>query len=257
MPPWELEPDEYAAWVRAAREEIESSMANPPSPVRVLLANDSELVVNGLHAMLEPYGDRVEVTGTAVGDPTILLTPELSGGADVLLVDAFARVSGGLDAAAMVLSQGPPFKVAVYTNERDERLVVKALRLGVSGYLLKDSSAPQLVTALERVMAGEVVIDPLVAGPTAVLAIQSLDGEPHPGARLGLTQRQGEVLVLLADGISTADIAKKLNISVQTVRTHLKHVYAALGVNDRAAAVAVAWQEGVARRPDVVDFLDL
>jgi DNA-binding NarL/FixJ family response regulator len=232
-------------------------MGNTRGPVRVLLANDSELVINGLRTMLEPFDDRVAVAGTAVGDPAIVLTPELSGAADVLLVDAFARVTGGLDAAAMVLSQGPPFKVAVYTNERDERLVVKAMRLGVSGYLLKDSSAAQLVTALERLSAGDVVIDPLVAGSTAVLAIQSLDGEPHPGARLGLTQRQGEVLVLLSDGVSTADIAKKLNISIQTVRTHLKHVYATLGVNDRAAAVAVAWQEGVARRPDVVDFLDL
>jgi DNA-binding NarL/FixJ family response regulator len=220
-------------------------------PVQVVLANDSELVVSGLQTMLMPYGERVRVTGTAVGDPAILLTPELTANIDVLLVDAFARLSGGLDAAAMVLSQGPPFKVAVFTEERDERLVVKALRLGVAGYLLKDSPAEQLVQALERIAAGEVVVDPMVAGQTAVLAVQSLGGEPYPGARLGLTRRQGEVLSLLADGVSTADIAQKLSISVQTVRTHLKHVYATLGVNDRAAAVSVAWQEGVARRQDI------
>jgi DNA-binding NarL/FixJ family response regulator len=230
--------------------QTESSRATrPDEPVRVLLANDSELVVSGLMGMLEPYGDRVRVTGTAVGDPAIVLTPSLTDQADVLLVDAFARLSGGLDAAAMVLSQGPPFRVAVFTDVRDERLVVKALRLGVSGYLLKDSPAEQLVDALERVRAGETVVDPLVAGQTAVLAVQSLAAEPHPGARLGLTARQGEVLVLLAEGISTNDIARKLTISIQTVRTHLKHIYATLGVNDRAAAVAVAWQEGVARRP--------
>jgi DNA-binding NarL/FixJ family response regulator len=222
-------------------------------PVEVVLANDSELVVSGLQTMLAPFEARVRVTGTAVGDPAIVMTPELTSNVDVLLVDAFARLSGGLDAAAMVLSQAPPFKVAVFTEERDERLVVKALRLGVAGYLLKDSPAEQLVQALERMASGEVVVDPMVAGQTAVLAVQSLGGEPYPGARLGLTRRQGEVLTLLADGVSTADIAQKLSISVQTVRTHLKHIYATLGVNDRAAAVSVAWQEGVARRHDITE----
>src|SRR4029077_17232882 len=118
-------------------------------------------VISGLQSMLAPYADRVRVTGTAVGDPAILLTPDLTVDADVLLLDAFARISGGLDAAAMVLSQAPDFKVAVYTNERDERLVVKALRLGVAGYLLKDSPAEQLADALARGRGAEAGVDPL------------------------------------------------------------------------------------------------
>jgi DNA-binding NarL/FixJ family response regulator len=225
-------------------------------PVRVVLANDSELVIAGLAAMLEPFRDRVVVVGVGKGDPGIVIAPEEHGEVDVLLLDSFSRAGAGLEAAAMVLSQDAGCSVVVFTEDHDERLVLRALRLGVSGYLLKSTPADALVDALERIADGEVVIDHRLASKAAVIAVRALDAEPWPGSRLGLTRREGEVLLLLADGISPSDVAKKLSVSRETVHSHLKAIYQKLGVNDRAAAVAIAWQEGVARRPPVETLLD-
>jgi DNA-binding NarL/FixJ family response regulator len=219
--------------------------------VRVVLANDSDLVLRGLEAMLDSYAERIDVRGRVTGDPDIVDLPHDGRDIDVLLLDTYARSAAGLDALAMLLSQAPPFKVVAFTDSQDERHVLKALRLGVDGYVLKSTSAADLVRALERIAAGETVVTESVATDAARYAARSPGDEPWPGARLGLTNRESDVLTLVAGGTTPLDIARKLAIAPETVRSHLKRIYQKLGVNDRTAAAAIAWQEGMVEREPI------
>jgi DNA-binding NarL/FixJ family response regulator len=217
----------------------------PEPPVQVVLANDDRIIVEGLRAMLAPFDHRVAVVGVATGDPEIVHTPASEPAADVLLIDAFSRVAGGIDAARNVLAQDPPFAVAVFTDAADTRLLLQALRLGVSGYLLKSSTPDDLVDGLERLAAGETVISPRLATAAALLAARALDIGGWPGGHLGLTRREAELLTLLGAGLAPRAAAHKMGLSHETVRTHTRNIYRKLGVNDRAGAVAVAWREGL------------
>jgi DNA-binding NarL/FixJ family response regulator len=111
----------------------------PEHPVRVVLANDDRIIIEGLRAMLAPYSDHVVVVGTADGDPEIAMAPDIEADADVMLIDAFWRRAGGVDAAVKVLAQDPPFAVAVFTDADALRVLLQALRMGVGGYLLKSA----------------------------------------------------------------------------------------------------------------------
>jgi DNA-binding NarL/FixJ family response regulator len=215
--------------------------------VRVVLANDDHIIIEGLRSMLAPYRDRVVVVGTAEGDPEIVMAPDTEEGADVMLIDAFSRRASGIDAAVKVLAQDPPFAVAVFTDVEDLRLLLQALRFGVRGYLLKSLTPDELVDALLRLAAGETVIAPSLAIEAALLAAREIDIGGWPGAHLGLSRREAELLTLLAEGLSPRQSADKMQLSWQTVRTHTRNLYRKLGVRDRAAAVAIAWREGLAR----------
>ena len=222
------------------------TMNAPARPLRVILANDVDLVVEGLRALLAPYADRVEVVGTATGDPEILKETYESAEADVMLIDAFGRSSAGLDAVSMVLSADPEFAVAVFTEADDLRHLFAALRLGVRGYLLKSIATDELVASLERIAAGEVVVDSGLATEAAILAARTTARQKWTGAHLGLSRREAEVLRGVAQGHSVNDVADQLGVGRETIRTHLQQIYRKLGVNDRAGAVAKAWREGLA-----------
>ncbi|HZA79510.1 MAG TPA: response regulator transcription factor [Acidimicrobiales bacterium] len=219
----------------------------PERPVRVVLANDDHIVIEGLRSMLAPYRDDVVVVGTAEGDPEIVIAPDTEEGADVMLIDAFARRAAGIDAAVKVLAQEPPFAVVVFTGADDLRLLLQALRMGVRGYLLKSAGPAELVDALKRLAAGETVIAPRLATEAALLAAREIDMGGWAGAHLGLTRREAELLTLLGEGLSPRQAADKMKLSWQTVRTHTRNLYRKLGVSDRAAAVAIAWREGLVR----------
>ena len=218
-----------------------------PPPVRVVLANDDPIIIEGLRGMLRPYSDRVVVVGTAVGEPEIRMAGDDEPEADVMLIDAFSRRAGGIDAAAKVLSGDPPFAVAVFTDADDARLTLQALRLGVRGYLLKSSGPSEMVDMLVRLRDGETVVDPRLATSAALLASRSLDLGEWPGAHLGLTRREAGLLAKLGEGMTLRQAAHELGLSVETVRTHTRNIYRKLDVSDRAAAVAVAWREGLVR----------
>jgi DNA-binding NarL/FixJ family response regulator len=217
----------------------------PERAVRVVLANDDPIIVEGLRSMLAPYKDDVVVVGTAEGDPEIVMAPDTDEDADVMLIDAFARRAGGIDAAMAVLIQEPPFAVAVFTQADDLRLLLQALRMGVRGYLLKSATPDELVDALKRLGAGETVIAPRLATEAALLAAREIEIGGWAGAHLGLTQRQAELLTLLAAGFSPQQVADEMRLSRHTIRTHTRNLYLRLDVSDRAAAVAIAWREGL------------
>jgi DNA-binding NarL/FixJ family response regulator len=214
-------------------------------PVRVVLANDVELIVAGLEALLAPHSDRVNVVGKVTGDPAILPEVVTEAGADVLLIDAFSRSGAGLDAARSVLETKPPFEVAIFTETDDLSHLFAAVRLGVRGYLLTSIPTEQLVDSLVRIAGGQTVIDPRLAVEATLFAARTTARSPWEGAHLGLSRREAEVLRLLAGGERVTSIAETLSVGRETVRTHLRQIYRKLGVNDRAAAVAVAWREGM------------
>jgi len=222
-----------------------SGDAGPATPVRLVLANDSELVVHGLRTMLEPYHDRLRIVGTAVGEPEILIESIVDGEVDVMCIDTFSRSGAGLDAARMVLATKPDFALAIFTDVAELRTLFAALRLGVRGYLLKTMSANELVAAFERLATGRTVIDAGLGAEAAMLAARTTATADWEGAHLGLSRREAEVLRSLATGAAIDAIARELGVGRETVRSHLRQIYRKLGVNERAAAVAVAWREGL------------
>ncbi|MET7392798.1 response regulator transcription factor [Dactylosporangium sp. NPDC005572] len=214
------------------------------SPIRVLLVDDHEMVLHGLRAMLSRFPEAVEVIGS-VSDEAAAVEAVRQEPPDVVLCDVRLRHSSGLDVCRAVRTVAPTTKVVFLTVYDDEQYLYQALRAGASGYLLKRIDDHELVRHLESVQLGDVVIDPGLAGRVAATAAHLRSGEFWPGARLGLTQRESEVLALLVGGLSNKAIAARLVVSDDTVKTHLRGLYRKLEVNDRGSAVAVALREGL------------
>lgn len=213
-------------------------------PMRVLLVDDHEMVLQGLEAMLSRFPDRIKVVGTAAeADEAVRLVNAHH--PDVVLCDVRLRLGSGLDVCTAIRAIDPQAKVVFLTVYDDEQYLYQALRVGAVGYLLKRVDGHELLRQLERVLDGEVVIDPTLAGRVAASAAHLQSGEFWPGARLGLTQRESEVLALLVGGLSNKAIAARLVVSDDTVKTHLRGVYRKLDVSDRGGAVATALREGL------------
>jgi DNA-binding NarL/FixJ family response regulator len=213
-------------------------------PIRLVLVDDHEMVLQGLAAMLSRFADQVQVVATASEvDEAVRVVMEHQ--PDVVLCDVRLRHGSGLDVCAAVRARDPQAKVVLLTVYDDEQYLYQALRLGASGYLIKRLDGRELVRHLENVRDGEIVIDPSLAGRVAASAAHLHSGEFWPGARLGLTQRESEVLALLVGGLSNRAIAARLVVSDDTVKTHLRGVYRKLEVRDRGGAVATALREGL------------
>ncbi|HET7247791.1 MAG TPA: response regulator transcription factor [Streptosporangiaceae bacterium] len=213
-------------------------------PMRLVIVDDHQMVLDGLKAMLRPYAAQVEVAGEA-SDPgeAVSLVARLE--PDAVLLDVRLRGASGLDLCSGILAACPATKVVFLTVYDDEQYLYQALRVGAAGFLLKRIRGGELVEYLRRIGDGEVLIDPSLAGRVALSAARLHSGEFWPGAHLGLTQRESEVLSLLVAGLSNRAIAAKLVVSEETVKTHSRGIYRKLGVSDRAAAVTVALREGV------------
>ena len=216
----------------------------PRGPLRVVVVDDHQMVLDGLRAMLAVYSDQVEIVGEAT-EPELAMKIIVGQEPDITLLDVRLRGSSGLDLCAEILRTTPGCKVVFLTVYDDEQYLYQALRVGAAGFLLKRIKGGELVDYLRRICDGEVLIDPSLAGRVALSAARLRSGEFWPGAHLGLTQRESEVLSLLVAGLSNRAIAMKLVVSEETVKTHSRGVYRKLGVSDRAGAVAVALREGV------------
>ncbi|MFI5953062.1 response regulator [Cryptosporangium sp. NPDC051539] len=215
-----------------------------PPVIRVVLADDHEMVLHGVEAMLAHHADEVRVVGTATRSADALRVVA-SERPDVVLCDLRLGKESGLDLCREVKATNPDVHVVFLTVYEDEQYLYRALRAEASGYVVKRVDGTELVAHLRRVVDGEVVIDPLLAGRIAMSAAKLNAGEFWPGARLGLTQRESEVLALLVANHSNRGIAAKLVISEDTVKTHVRGVYRKLGVSDRGAAIALALREGL------------
>jgi len=218
-------PDETMASANGTAELRAGDNAQQPAGRRVItvgIVNDYELVVRGLAAMLAPYADRarvveVEADGGMPSEP-----------ADIALFDTFAGRRHTLARAADMVRQGRTRHVVLYTWDAAAPFLRAAEEIGVSGVVLKTRSADLLVDSLERIMAGERVgfdVDP----------------ESRGGPRLvDLSDRESEVLALIAKGLTNAQIADELYLSIETVKTYVKRLYAKLDVHNRAQAAVAA-----------------
>ncbi|MDQ4089705.1 MAG: response regulator transcription factor [Actinomycetota bacterium] len=213
-------------------------------PLRLLLVDDHQVVLEGLASMLASQSSRVVIAAaTTNAEDALRLAGERQ--LDVVLLDVRLRGASGLDLCAELVKRHPGIKVVFFTVYDDEQYLFQALRVGASGFLLKTTTGPELADHLDRVMDGEVAVDPSLAGRVAMTAASLQSGEFWPGARVGLTQRESEVLGLMVRGLSNRAIALRLSIGEDTVKTHARAVYRKLEVGDRAQAVAVALREGI------------
>ncbi|MDD7916058.1 response regulator [Actinomycetospora callitridis] len=220
--------------------------AQRAGPLRVVVVDDHEMVVVGLKAMLAPFAGRVRVVGTANGaeealDVALSLVP------DIVLCDVRLRGDSGLDLCRALAERAPGQKVVLLSVYDDEQYLYQALRAGAAGYVLKHTGGEELVRHLELAAAGTTVVDAMMAGRAAASAARMERDEFWPGAHLGLTQRESEVLALLVAGHSNRAIAGQLVIGDETVKSHVRSLLRKLQVPDRTAAVAAALREGVFR----------
>jgi len=219
-------------------------MVAAAEPVRIVLVDDHEMVIEGLKAMLASFSGRVQVVGQAVGaERALSVVDELQ--PDIVLTDVRMQGSSGLDLCQELRQRDPQRKVVMLSVYDDEQYLFQALRVGASGYLLKSISSDDLVRQLEFVHSGETAIDPGMAARAVDTAARMQRDEFWPGARQGLTQRESEILSFVVSGLSNRAIATKLVIGDETVKSHLRSVYRKLGVSDRAGAVATALREGI------------
>ncbi|KZS66318.1 DNA-binding response regulator [Mycobacterium kansasii] len=220
-------------------------MAAPAAgPLRVVLVDDHEMVIEGLKAMLAPFRDRVRVVGQVVGtDNAISVITGLK--PDIVLCDVRMQEISGLDLCRAIRARDPGCRVVLLSVYDDEQYLFQALRVGASGYLLKGISGEELVRQLESVQSGSTAIDPGLAARAVDTAARMQRDEFWPGARQGLTQRESEILSFVVTGLSNRGIANKLVIGDETVKSHLRSIYRKLGVSDRTGAVAAALREGI------------
>lgn len=215
-------------------------------PVRVVLVDDHEMVLQGLKSMLTPFRGRIRVVGQAVGaDDAVRVVEGLD--PDLVLSDVRLQGASGLDLCRKLLEMEPSRRVVLLSVYDDEQYVFQAMRAGAVGYLLKKITGEELVRQLELVHEGERVIDSTLAGRAVDTAARLAAGEFWPGARQGLTHRESEVLSYMVTGMSNRGIARRLVVGEETVKSHLRAIYRKLEVSDRAGAVAVALREGIFR----------
>src|SRR6476661_716169 len=213
-------------------------------PVRIVLVDDHEMVIEGLKAMLAAFADRVMVVGQAVGaERALRVVDELD--PDIVLSDVRMQGSSGLDLCQTLRARRPDRKVVMLSVYDDEQYLFQALRVGAAGYLLKSIGSDELVRQLEFVHSGATAIDPSMAARAVDTAARMQRDEFWPGARQGLTQRESEILSYMVTGLSNRGIANRLVIGDETVKSHLRSIYRKLGVSDRTGAVATALREGI------------
>ena len=210
------------------------------TPIRVLLADDHALVRAGMRSLLNAMAD-VAVVGEASSGEEAL---ELAGRErpDIVLMDIAMKGMSGLDAAARLRELHPEVRVVILSMHAGEEYVLKALRAGAVGYLLKDAATGELELALRSVMRGESWLSPAVSRQVVEGYVQRVGGDAAPEV---LTARQREVLKLVAGGKSTKEIAFLLNLSVKTVETHRAQIMERLGIRDVAGLVRYALRTGL------------
>ncbi|MGH3656458.1 MAG: response regulator [Micromonosporaceae bacterium] len=207
-------------------------------PVRLLLADDHPVVRAGLRAVLQTEPDVDVVAEAATAEEAVRLTGELD--IDVVLMDLrFGGGMNGSEATAIIAGRPDPPRVLIVTTYDTDADMLPAIEAGATGYLLKDALPDELAAAVRSAAGGRSAIAPAVA--------QRLVSRMRTPAT-ALTRREIEVLALVADGLSNRAISERLHLSQATVKSHLVHIYARLGVDSRTAAVAAAISKGLIRR---------
>jgi len=208
--------------------------------IRILLADDHPLFRDGLKALLASVGDAEVVGEAASGTEVVERTLELQ--PDVVVMDLHMPELNGIDATRRIVETSPHVGVLVLTMVEDDDAVFAAMRAGALGYLLKGSNQAEILNAIRAVGSGEAVFGPAIA-QRLIEYFSSSSGPPQAFPQL--TQREREVLELIAQGEGNAAIARSLEISQKTVRNHVSNIFNKLHVVDRAQAIVKAREAGI------------
>jgi DNA-binding NarL/FixJ family response regulator len=221
------------------------------APTRVVVADDQDLVRAGLRLMIDRAPALTVVGEAATGDDAVLVARAAR--ADVVLMDIRMPVLDGLAATRRIAADQSlaGVRVLILTTFDDDEYVFEALRSGASGFLGKGVRPEALIEAIRTVARGDALLSPAATRSLIARFLKLSDGEPaRPSPLLAtLTDREREVVTLVADGMSNAEIARQLTISPLTVKAHVNHAMTKLGARDRAQLVVFAYQTGLARAP--------
>jgi DNA-binding NarL/FixJ family response regulator len=213
--------------------------------IRVLVADDQSMVRAGFRMLLTGEQDIEVVAEASNGREAIAMTERFNPA--VVLMDIRMPEIDGLEATRRILAANQAARILILTTFGLDEYVYEALRAGASGFVLKDDPAEQLIAAVRTVAAGNALLSPAIT--KRVIRQFTRIARPAPPKELGeLTEREREILRLIATGLSNAEIGRDLYISETTVKTHVTHILQKLGLRDRVQAVVLAYQAGLFER---------
>jgi NarL family two-component system response regulator LiaR len=213
-------------------------------PITVLIVDDHAVVRHGIRALLEAEGDFTVVGEVGSGGEAVLLAADLA--PDVVLMDLLMPEIDGVEATRLLKQRSPRSQVLVLTSSHEDEHIFPAIRAGALSYLLKGVGLDVLTEAVRKAARGEATLHPHVAARL----VQELKGASQETARLSttLSEREREVLRLIAEGLSNAQIASRLVISERTVKSHVNNILGKLHLADRTQAAIFAWRQGMMDR---------
>jgi NarL family two-component system response regulator LiaR len=213
-------------------------------PITVLIVDDHDVVRQGVHAYLDALPDFTVVGEAESGDAAVELARDLV--PDVTLMDLVMPGTDGVEATRKVKNVSPRTQIVVLTSYHQDEHIFPALRAGAISYMLKDVKMEELAEAIRRAARGEATLHPRVAARV----IQEFHGVREQGMNpfTELTDREMEVLKLIANGMTNSEIAEGLVISENTVKGHVSNILSKLHLADRTQAAVYAWREGIVRR---------
>lgn len=210
----------------------------------ILIADDHEVVRNGIRSYLEKISDFHVVGESSSGEETLAMVAELI--PDIVLLDLIMPGLDGIETTRRIRHISPRTKVVILTSYHEDVHIFPALKAGAIAYILKDMKMEKLVEVLHRAVQGEVTLHPLVAS-RVLQNIRGEGGEEQP-LFTELTDRETDVLKLIAGGLTNNQIAEKLVISENTVKGHVSNILSKLHLADRTQAAVYAWQQGIVNR---------
>lgn len=217
------------------------------APARVIVVDDQTVVREGI-VMLLGLLPGIQVVGSGGdGEEAVRLVAELA--PDVVLMDLRMPRVDGAEATRRIRAEYPATQVVVLTTFADDDSLFPALRAGARGYLTKDAGGDEIVRAVEDVLSGEAGLSPQIQRRLLERLSESEQPAPPPEPPDGLTARETEVLVLIAEGMTNQEIARAMQVSTATVKTHINNLFAKTGLKDRAQAVRYAYGHGLAKPP--------
>jgi DNA-binding NarL/FixJ family response regulator len=210
--------------------------------MKIIICDDQAVVRDGLELLLKLERDFAVVGSAADGAEAVELTARLA--PDLVLMDLKMPGTNGIEATRQIRAHFPAVKVLVLTTYDDEEWVFDALRAGASGYLLKDTPREEIVRAIRGTLEGKTFVDPGVAGKL-IDQVTSRQVQPETLLTRKLTEREVDVLKLVARGLNNPEIAERLHLSEGTVRNHVSAILSKLEVTDRTQAAIIAIQHGL------------